>query len=183
MYRSQSFPVNKTLHDFYHSQSSNDSFYHDHPKKLHRQLYFKPFDDIINSIKDRFNQTDYEIHLHLQDILIKAFKKQDWSDDLQIFIQNHVVNELDVLSLKSQLVFLPKTATFYGLDSRMKLLETIALFKKLDTIIRMSVAEVIKLVKLILIMPATNDVSKRSFSFLKRIKIYLHSTAAYNTIS
>ena len=51
----------------------------------------------------------------------------------------------------------------------------IALFQKLDTIKRMLVAEVIKLVKLILLMPATNAVSKRSFSSLKRIKTCLHS--------
>ena len=35
-------------------------------------LYFETFDNIINCIKDRFNQTDYQIHVHLQEILIKA---------------------------------------------------------------------------------------------------------------
>ena len=47
----------------------------------------------------------------------------------------------------------------------------------------MLVAEVFKLVKLILIMPATNVVSKRSFSFLKRIKIYIHSAATHNWLN
>ena len=68
--------VNKTLPDFYHSQSSNDKnddFYHDHPKKIHRQLYFETNDNIINCIKDCFNRTDYQISVHLQEILIKAF--------------------------------------------------------------------------------------------------------------
>ena len=46
----------------------------------------------------------------------------------------------------------------------MQLLEIIALFQKLDSIKRMLVTEVMKLVKLILVMPATNVVSKRSFS-------------------
>ena len=39
--------------------------------------------------------------------------------------------------------------------------------KKLDIIKRILVADVIKLVKLILVMPATNAASERSFSFLK----------------
>ena len=32
-------PRKRKLLDFYHSQSSNDSFYHDHPKKFYCQLY------------------------------------------------------------------------------------------------------------------------------------------------
>ena len=35
-------------------------------------LYFETFDNIINCIEDRFNQTDYQIDVHLQEILIKA---------------------------------------------------------------------------------------------------------------
>ena len=83
---------------------------------------------------------------------------------MQIVIQNYGVNEFDVLSLKALLLFLPETAEFYGLGSRMQLSGMIALFKKLDTIKRMLVAEVIKLVKLVLIMPATNAVSNSSSS-------------------
>ena len=47
----------RKLSDLCHSQSSNDSYYHDHPKNIYHLLYFKTFDD-INYIKDRFNQTD-----------------------------------------------------------------------------------------------------------------------------
>ena len=42
--------------------------------KLYRQLYFETFDNMINCIKGRFNQTDYKIYEHLQEILINAFK-------------------------------------------------------------------------------------------------------------
>ena len=37
---------------------------------------------------DRFNQTDYQIFVHLKEILIKTFKEQDWEDDLQVVTQN-----------------------------------------------------------------------------------------------
>ena len=59
------------------------------------------------------------------------------------------------------LLLLREIAKFYGLDSRMQLSEMIALFQKLDTIKEMLVAEVIKLVKSILVMPASNAVSMR----------------------
>ena len=38
------------------------------------------------------------------------------------------------------------------------------------------------MVKLILVIPATNAVSERSFSSLKRIKTYLRSTIANNRL-
>ena len=99
---------------------------------------------------------------------------------MQIVIQNYGVNEVDVPSLKAQLLFLPETAKSYVFNSRIQLSEMIALFKKIDTIKRMLVVEVMKLVKLILIMPATNAVSEKSFSFLERIKTFRRSTTTNN---
>ena len=46
-------------------------------KKNNRRLYFETFDNIINCIKDRFNQADYQIYVHIQEIFMKAFKEQD----------------------------------------------------------------------------------------------------------
>ena len=150
---------------------------------MHCQLYFVTFDKIINSIKDRFHLTDDQIYVHLREILIKPFKEQDWEDDLQIVLQNYGANEFDVLSLKTQLLLLPEIPEFYDLDSRMQLSVKIDLFQKLDTIKRILVAKVIQLVKLILIMLATNAVSERSFSSFKRIKAYLLSTITNNRLN
>ena len=36
--------------------------------------------------------------MHLQEILIKVFKEQDWENDLKIVIQNYGVNEFHVPS-------------------------------------------------------------------------------------
>ena len=83
---------------------------------------------------------------------------------MQIVIKNYGVNGIVVPSLKTQLFFFAEIAKFYELVSRMQLLEIVALFQKLDSIKRILVTEVMKLVKLILVMPATNVVSKRSFS-------------------
>ena len=47
----------------------------------------------------------------------------------------------------------------------------------------MLVAEIMKLVKIIFVMPAANGVSKRSFSSLKRIKTYLPSTTTNNRLN
>ena len=71
---------------------------------------------------------------------------------MHILIQNYGVKEFEVPLLKTQLLLLPEIAK--SLNSRMQLLEMIALFQKLDTIKKILVAEVVKLVKLILLIPA-----------------------------
>ena len=63
----------------------------------------------------------------------------DWEDDLQIVTQNYGITELDVPSLKNQLLLLPEIAKLYGLDNIMQLSEVISLFRKLDNINRMLV--------------------------------------------
>ena len=66
------------------------------------------------------------------------------------------------------MLLLPEIAKFYGLDSRMQVSEVIALFKKLDIIKRLLVAEVIKLVN----FPAINAVNERDhFCLLKALKL------------
>ena len=131
------------------------------------------FDNIINCIKDCFDQRDYQIYVPL--LKNKTGK---------IIMQIYGVNEFDVPSLKTQLLLFPERAKLYGLNSRTQILEMIALFRKLDTIKnKMLVAEVIKLVKLILMMPATNAVSQKSFSSLKRIKTYLCSATKNNWLN
>ena len=71
---------------------------------------------------------------------------------MHILIQNYGVKEFEVPLVKTQLLLLPEIAK--SLKSRMQLLEMIALFQKLDTIKKILVAEVVKLVKLILLIPA-----------------------------
>ena len=44
-------------------------------------------------------------------------------------------------------------------------------------------SEVVKAVKLLLVMPATNAISERSFSALKRVKTYLRSTMKDNRLN
>lgn len=54
----------------------------------------------------------------------------------------------------------------------------VAYLKSLSTAQRNYFSEVIKLVKLILVMPATNAHSERSFSALRRLKTWLRTTTS-----
>ena len=88
-----------------------------------------------------------------------------------------------------------EVAEFYGTDFNHDLLKTqlnvlhtnsepslrdlksvIAYLKTLNEVEKTFYSEVISVVKLILVMPATNAVSERSFSALRRLKTWLRST-------
>ena len=55
--------------------------------------------------------------------------------------------------------------------------------KEFSTVENELLSEVCKLINLILVMPATNAVSERSFSSLRRIKTYLRSTMHQNRLN
>jgi len=54
--------------------------------------------------------------------------------------------------------------------------DLISFFKRLDNSQKALLTQVVKIAKLILVMPAINAISERSFSALKRVKTYLRST-------
>ena len=79
--------------------------------------------------------------------------------------------ELDSYKLKG-LLLLPQTAEPMGFDVN----DLVTFLKSLDSSRRKLLSEISSLGKLLLIMPATNAVGERSFSTLKRVKMYLRST-------
>ena len=61
--------------------------------------------------------------------------------------------------------------------------EVIKMIRSLSQSNKLLLSEVVKIMKLLLVMPATNAVSERSFSALKRIKTYLRSTTTANRMN
>ena len=84
--------------------------------------------------------------------------------------------ELDSRKLKG-ILLLPQTAEPMGFDtSEFDVNDLVTFLKSLDSSRRKLLSEISTLGKLLLIMPATNAVGERSFSTLKRVKMYLRST-------
>ena len=61
--------------------------------------------------------------------------------------------------------------------------DLIQLLQKLDYSRKVAMSEVIKVAKILLVMPATNAISERSFSAMKRVKTYLRSTTTDNRMN
>ena len=59
------------------------------PEELFRNIYFEVYDPTVNGIKERFNQPDYRIYVNLQELILKAFNKEDFSKRLEAVIDFH----------------------------------------------------------------------------------------------
>ena len=68
-------------------------------------------------------------------------------------------------------------------ERNVTLSDVIELFKAKSTIQQDFLSQLCKLLRLLLVMPATNAASERSFSALRRIKTYLHSTMTQATLN
>ena len=103
---------------------------------------------------------------------MKAANKQDYREDFH-FVKNFYKKDFCKEQLKMQIdimaTILPPETNGYDLPSLLKHL------KAMSEAQRSLLFQVCTLTSLILVMPATNAVSERSFSALWRIKTYLRS--------
>ena len=152
----------------------------DHPrncKDFYRKEYYEALDLIINSIKSRFDQPGYRAYRNLQDLLIKAVKRENY-DDCFSFVCSFYGDDINPDQLRLHLDIL--STNFSLIPDEVS--SSITIFDVKDYIFSLSpqerdlMSEVITILKLVLVMPSTNAISERSFSALRRVKTYLRST-------
>lgn len=137
----------------------------------YRQMYFEALDLLINCIQKRFNQNGYQTYMNLENLLLKVTSGESYEAELS-FICNFYCSDINSHDLATQLITL---RTNFPKD----LLPKPSLKSIQDFILKNGpslYSEIAVILKLILVMPATNAVSERSFSAMKRVKTYLRST-------
>ena len=148
--------------------------FHEDPKAYHRQHYYDAFDLVINCIKERFDQPGYEVYYKLEKLLVKAAQNQDVTSEFD--------NDLQPETLKAQLItyafHFQRVYTEEGGKQGVQptIFDIKSYFTLLSPAQRSLLSEVCTVYKLVLVMPAMNTVSERSFSGLCRVKDYCRST-------
>lgn len=156
----------------------SDGHHHNHPKAFYRQIYYEAVDLMINCIEDRFNQPGYRIYQQLEAILLKSCKSEDIENDLQEVCKFYQ-DDFDVRVLQTQL---ETFSVHYQQENPMDATTHITIFDIKKYMLSLSPAQlslmsaIKRLLQLILVMPATNASSERSFSALRRVKSYLRAT-------
>ena len=152
------------LGEGYHAQTTEDYY---------RSIYFEALDYVVSSIKDRFDQPGFKVYKNLEELLVKAANKQDYSTEIQEVLALYG-DDLDKSEFMTQLqVFI---TNFEVNDNPITLQESIKFLQNLSHGQRVFLKQVCTIASLILVMPATNAASERCFSVLRRVKSYLRST-------
>ena len=138
----------------------------------YRVLYYEALDVITSGISDRFQQPGYKTYAKVQTLLLKAAKSVDYQEELQ-FVLSFYGSDFDTLQLSTQLEIFSQS---FKTAEEVTLSSIFTFFQDCTPAQVDLLCQVSKLVKLLLVMPATNAQSERSFSAVRRIKTYLHST-------
>ena len=169
-------PRKRKLPDYYGAKTGNATpHFHDSPKDCYRAIYFETYDSVINFIKQRFDQPDYRTYMYLQETLIKAAVSEDYEEDLYKVCEFY--NEINQFDAKTHLAVFSEMMKSADIErTETTLGDIIKYLQKLPRTYKLLISEVIKIAKIMLVMPATNALSERSFSALKRVKTSLRST-------
>ena len=134
--------------------------------------YFEAIDLAITGITNRFDQPGYTIYSNLESLLVKAANQTDYSTELNKVVAFY--EDFDKPLLETQLqIFSSKYA---DASSKVSLKEILHYLCTLSEDQRTFFSQVNHLAKLILVMPASNAASERSFSTMRKIKNYLRNT-------
>ena len=144
-----------------------------------REIYFEAFDLTTSCIEDRFNQPGYKTYANVQALLLKAAGVQQYQEELQ-FILAFYGADFDSLLLPTHLEIFSNS---FPVEGKVVLSDILNFFRVCTPGQLELMSQVSKLVRLMLVMPATNAESERSFSAVRRIKTYLRSTMSQQRLN
>ncbi|XP_065191909.1 zinc finger MYM-type protein 1-like [Sycon ciliatum] len=149
------------------------------PEGHYRQLYYEVLDSAKSSIQTRFNQKGFAIYTQMENLLLKSAKGVDATDEFKAVTELYG-EDLDSNLLLTQFSLLQTQLTS---DDDVTFKSVLKFLRGYSTSQRQLLSEVVKLVRLILVSPATNAMSVRSFSAMRRIKTYLRSTMGQSRLN
>lgn len=152
------------------------------PKDHYRRIYFEALDVIMATITERFDQPGYLVYKDLQTLLLDAANDKQFSEEAFQTVRTLYAEDFDADVLKMQLSILQAEFT-KSKHSKPRTLQDIKEFISNLEGTRSLLSEVVKLITLVLVMPATNASSERSFSALRRVKTYLRSTMTQSRLN
>ena len=142
--------------------------YDSSPKDMYRRIYFEALDLLVQAINKRFDQPGYHVYCSLENIFLKVFKK---ADEMKAVLDIYG-DDLNASNLADQLRTLAANLSHEIND----IADVIVYLKNISPAEKELIHEVIIMAKLLLVMPATNSTSERSFSCMRHVKSYLRSS-------
>ena len=146
---------------------------------------------MVSCLKDGFEQPGYQTYPNLEQILIKACQGKEFVEELDFicnFYKEYLQKELLCVQLQTLHVdFNSKFEEVYGTSvseaSCITIFDIKEYFQSLSSAQKDLLDQVCVVVKLVLVMPATNATSECSFSALCRVKSYLQNSMSQRRLN
>ena len=135
---------------------------------MYKSIYFEALDLLCAGIRSRFDQPGYRTYSNLENLLVKCCKGEEYDDEFRAVTELYGA-DLRSADLLCQLTMLRENLLPNFSPTIPALVDYLVEHPYLYH-------EVAQIARLILVLPATNATSERSFSALKRIKTALRST-------
>ena len=152
-----------------------DGNFHSTPEDNYRQIYYEALDLVIESINNRFNQPRYKVYLNVEDLVLNACCGCPCDTELSN-VCDFYKDYISKMHLQAQLPLLQALFAEEKNQSELSINDIIKSLSQLSSAQRLAFSNVWVLMKILLVMPATNASSERSFSGLRKIKTYLRTT-------
>ena len=150
---------------------SSDGDHHSSPCDFFRMMYYEALDLATTSITERFDQPGYKVYQNLEALVLKVCRGEKYDEHLD-FVCEFYGEDFDKDLLKIQLPLLHALVTEEDQckDSDLTIHNIVKVLANLSIGQQVALSQIFILMKLLLVMPATNATSERSFSALRRIK-------------
>jgi hypothetical protein len=145
-----------------------EPFNHSDPKLRYRVMYYQMLESTVAGIQHRFDQEGIRVMAELEQVLVRASKDESYSHLITPDITRMYISDIDFGLLCTQLDML-KTLVPNPIANFLKWFVSEGHHSCL-------LSQVKQIVKLILVLSATNAISERSFSTLQRVKTYMRAT-------
>ena len=131
--------------------------------------------------KDRFDQDDFEMYALCEQLLFKAANIESFTTDFEK-ITNFYADAFKPNALETQLKTLLLTLPF-GTSNAETFRDVLKQVKGLSKGQKLLIGDVVKLLKLVIVMPATNAVSESSFSAMRGLYTYSRTNMSHNRLN
>ena len=138
----------------------------------HQMVYYEALDLVTSCIKTRFDREDYKIHSACESLLLKTVTDVDFSDELATVVQFYRSD----ISRESLCTHLYIRCTNYDGEGQANIHDVFMYCRSLTPAKKALMGEVIKFVKLLMVILATSASRERVFSTLRYIRNYLRTT-------
>jgi len=151
----------------------SDIHVHESPKQYFLSKYYEVIDMASGRLTERLLNMDLQVLQAIEQLLRDGWQGKRSDQDVVEFVANHYQGDLDAYRLAAQLtslVFLhqPEEAQAHKIQD---IIQAVA-----SSSVKTMMPQVMKLLSLYLVCPATTATAERTFSELRRLKTYLRST-------